>query len=192
MSQPASDGVWEVERPLRRIAQPPGHRSPATVRAVAHWRQRCIGTAPRLASAASAVALLSARRWLAGAAPAVRDRLDASSGVPEPWSLAHGVRDGSCLLATGRTQWAARGGGAAARWRKPPRASEFLERCVRRPALEVAMTACSHLTCGHAWAGISYLPRDAPFGARLYCVYGCTCKAGMECFIREYMITKFD
>ena len=61
----------------------------------------CIGTAPRLASAASAVALSSARRWLAGVAPAPRDRLDASSGVPEPWSLAHGVRDGRFACHTG-------------------------------------------------------------------------------------------
>jgi len=36
----------------------------------------------------------SARRWLAGTAPALRDRPDASSGVPEPWSLTRGVRDG--------------------------------------------------------------------------------------------------
>ena len=103
----------------------------------------------------------------------------------------------ACLPPGGRTQWAARGGGAAARWRKPPRASEFLERCVRRPALEVAMTACSHLTCGHAWAGISSLPRRLGVGrsepgstVRLTC--GIPCKAGMECFIRKYMITKFD
>ena len=101
VSQPASYGVWEVERSPRRAAQPLGHRSPATVRAVAHWRQPCIGTAPRLASAASAVALSSARRWLAGAAPALRDRPDASSGVPEPWSLARGVRDGRFACHTG-------------------------------------------------------------------------------------------
>ena len=82
-----------------------------------------------------------------------------------------------CLPPGGRTQWAARGGGAAARWRKPPRASEFLERCVRRPALEVAMTACSHLTCGHAWAGISSLSRlPRRLGARL-CTVRLTCKA---------------
>ena len=92
--------MWEVERSPRRAAQPLGHRSPATVRAVAHWRQPCIGTAPRLASAASAVALSSVRRWLAGAAPALRDRPDASSGVPEPWSLARGVCATAVLLAT--------------------------------------------------------------------------------------------
>lgn len=55
----------------------------------------------RLASAASAVALSSARRSLAGAAPALRDRPDASSGVPEPWSLARGVRDGRFACHTG-------------------------------------------------------------------------------------------
>jgi len=34
-------------------------------------------------------------------APALRDRLDASSGVPEPWSLARGVRDGRFACHTG-------------------------------------------------------------------------------------------
>ena len=95
--------LWRVGSravaPTRRSATwPPVARHGARC---CHWRQPCICTAPRLASAASAVALSSARRWLAGAAPALRDRPDASSGVPEPWSLARGVRDGRFACHTG-------------------------------------------------------------------------------------------
>ena len=48
----------------------------------------CPVLVPRLISAAPAAVRASARRWLAGATPLVSVRLDASSGVLEPWSLA--------------------------------------------------------------------------------------------------------
>jgi hypothetical protein len=109
--------VWEVERSPRRAAQPLGHtgRPPWCARLpIGDSRALvpCIGTAPRLASPASAVALSSARRWLADAAPAVRDRLH---WMHRPACRSRGRSPTVCatavLLATGA---AVRGSEAAA------------------------------------------------------------------------------